>query len=261
MKTIFKSNINLIQKVLNFVTIQWNNLQASPISSEYPFKSAPSVSSHSLYKLSSRLIFIFLSYIGTWCWEVWGRSRVEPRATPPPGSALPVGTYKQLFHNCITRPGMYGASSYCAIYTLFPTWPCTCPISMDWIHVTPTQLCVADRRDSVHLRKFYEFDSIVPLTYFCIKIDNWQNANLLTTKFCMIRASITKIGRGGNKNQFFQQQVLLYSKHVFDKRILGMRSFLNGYKNTYLDFSKGSFTVYRLLKSGSRSRGKKMKKI
>jgi hypothetical protein len=32
LKTIFKSNINLIQKVLNFVTIQRNNLQASPIS-------------------------------------------------------------------------------------------------------------------------------------------------------------------------------------------------------------------------------------
>jgi hypothetical protein len=36
-KTIFKSNINLIRKVLNFVTIQWNNLQASPISWDYPF--------------------------------------------------------------------------------------------------------------------------------------------------------------------------------------------------------------------------------
>jgi hypothetical protein len=32
MKTIFKANINLIRKVLNFVTIQRNNLQASPIS-------------------------------------------------------------------------------------------------------------------------------------------------------------------------------------------------------------------------------------
>jgi hypothetical protein len=27
------------------------------------------------------------------------------------------------------------------------------------------------------VRKFNEFDSIVPLTYLCIKIDNWQNAN------------------------------------------------------------------------------------
>jgi hypothetical protein len=33
------------------------------------------------------------------------------------------------------------------------------------------------------VRKFNDFDSIVLLTYFCLKIDKWQNANLLTTNF------------------------------------------------------------------------------
>jgi hypothetical protein len=59
--------------------------------------------------------------------------------------------------------------------TLFPTGPCpiACQISIDWIYVTLNQICVADRID--YVRKFNELDSIVPLTYFCITIDYWQN--------------------------------------------------------------------------------------
>jgi hypothetical protein len=38
MKTILKLKINLIRNTLNFVTIQRNNLQASPISWDFPFK-------------------------------------------------------------------------------------------------------------------------------------------------------------------------------------------------------------------------------
>jgi hypothetical protein len=37
MKTVLKSKINLIQKVLNFISIQWNYPQASPIPWDYPF--------------------------------------------------------------------------------------------------------------------------------------------------------------------------------------------------------------------------------
>jgi hypothetical protein len=60
------------------------------------------------------------------------------------------------------------------------------------------------------VRKFNEFDSVVPLTYFCTKIDNWQNANLLTTNFASFEpVGITKTifsnseGKGGSKNRFF----------------------------------------------------------
>jgi hypothetical protein len=40
--------------------------------------------------------------------------------------------------------------------------------------------------------KFIEFDSIVPRTSFCIKIDNWQNANLLTTNFARLDPILQK---------------------------------------------------------------------
>jgi hypothetical protein len=42
------------------------------------------------------------------------------------------------------------------------------------------------------VRIFDEFDSIVPLTYFCIQIDNWQNANLLTTNFAWLEPALQK---------------------------------------------------------------------
>jgi hypothetical protein len=62
------------------------------------------------------------------------------------------------------------------------------------------------------VRKFNEFDSIVLLTYFCIKIDNRQNANLLTTNFASFEPVLQKH----------------FSKYVFGKWISGMCSFLNG---------------------------------
>jgi hypothetical protein len=43
-----------------------------------------------------------------------------------------------------------------------------------------------------NVRKCYEIDSIVSLTYFCTKISNWQNANLLTTKFAWSEPVIQK---------------------------------------------------------------------
>jgi hypothetical protein len=46
---------------------------------------------------------------------------------------------------------------------------------------------------------------------------------------------ITVRESGVAKTDFFQQQVFLYSKHVFVKWILGMCSFING--NNYLLFS------------------------
>jgi hypothetical protein len=42
------------------------------------------------------------------------------------------------------------------------------------------------------VRKFNEFDSIVPLTNFCTTIDNWQNANLLTTNFAWLMPVLQK---------------------------------------------------------------------
>jgi hypothetical protein len=39
------------------------------------------------------------------------------------------------------------------IHTLFPTRPCTCPISLDWIYLTTNQICVADLRYYDHCQK------------------------------------------------------------------------------------------------------------
>jgi hypothetical protein len=86
------------------------------------------------------------------------------------------------------------------------------------------------------------------LFYFCIKIDLLQSANLLTTNFAWLEPVLQKQffsnseGDGKSKTGFFQQQVLLYSKHVIDKWILGMCSFLNG-KN-YLLFSNTAVYSY-----------------
>jgi hypothetical protein len=82
------------------------------------------------------------------------------------------------------------------------------------------------------VRKFNESDSIVLLNYFCIKIENWQTANLLTTNFASFEPVLqnqffsNSEGEVEAKTGFSQQQVLLYSKYVFGKWILGMCSFL-----------------------------------
>jgi hypothetical protein len=44
----------------------------------------------------------------------------------------------------------------------------------------------------ITVRKFNEFDSIVLLAYFCIKIYNWQNANLLLTNFASFEPLLQK---------------------------------------------------------------------
>jgi hypothetical protein len=93
----------------------------------------------------------------------------------------------------------------------------------------------------ITVRKFNEFYSIVLLTYFCIKIDNWQNDNIVITNFASFEPVLQKQqwGRGGSKNRFFQQQMLLYSKYVFGNWISGMCSFLNG--NNCLWFSNTAY--------------------
>jgi hypothetical protein len=72
------------------------------------------------------------------------------------------------------------------------------------------------------VRKFNEFDSIVQLTYFCIKIDNWQNANLLTTNFASFEPLLQKQffsdseGEVESKTSFSSNKC--YSKYVFGFR-------------------------------------------
>jgi hypothetical protein len=82
----------------------------------------------------------------------------------------------------------------------------------------------------ITVRKFNEFDSIVLLTYFCIKIDSWQNANLIITNFASFEPVLQKQFFSNSEREvkaktgFFQQQV--YSKYVFGKWISGMCSLL-----------------------------------
>jgi hypothetical protein len=66
--------------------------------------------------------------------------------------------------------------------------------------------------------------SNVPLTFVCIIIDNWQHANFLPTNFAHLEPVLEKKFVSSNieaevepKTCFFQQQVLLYSKHVFSE--------------------------------------------
>jgi hypothetical protein len=82
--------------------------------------------------------------------------------------------------------------------TLFPTGPCTCPISwlniLDWIqYILPRIKYLLLIWDTIiTVRKFNEFDSIVLLTYFCIKIDNWQDDNILITNFVSFEPVLQK---------------------------------------------------------------------